>query len=127
MSAPTRARELSVWVLLLAGPVLWFAHFMAVYLLVEGACALDTMGGDLLGFPALATLTLAATGAAVAITAATTTMAYRRWRRDPSPGHDWLSVTDGNAGLAFAGFVLGLVFAAAILFVGVPAAFLDPC
>lgn len=127
MTPSVGRRERSVWALFLAGPVVWFAHFMGVYLLVEGACALDALDEELFGMHALAAATLAATAIAVAVMVVTSALAYRRWRQDPEPGTDWLSVTDRNAGLAFAGFVLGLVFIAAVLFVGVPAAFLRPC
>ncbi|MGE3833397.1 MAG: hypothetical protein AB7H43_01290 [Acidimicrobiia bacterium] len=126
MSTDLRTPGPSIWVLFLAGPVLWFGHFMAVYLLAEAACAADVFDGDLLGLSVLSTVTLAATAAAVVVTLVTTVLAYRRWRA-AAGRDDWVDVTDRNAGLAFAGFILGVVFIAAIGFVGVPAAFLEPC
>ena len=125
MSSDARVPSPSIWVLLVAGPVIWFAHFMGVYLLAEAACTAGGLDGELLGLPLLSTVTLAATAAAVVVALLPTMRAYRHWRAAAS-GDDWIDVTDRNPGLAFAGFLLGVVFIAAICFVGVPAAFIEP-
>lgn len=124
MSSDRSQRRL--YALFLAGPVIGFVHFMAVYLLVEAACAVGALDRELLGLPLLATLTLVATGVAVVAAAVPTALAYRRWRAAAS-GDGWLEVTDGQPGLAFAGFLLGLIFITTVCFVGLPAAFLQPC
>jgi hypothetical protein len=126
VSTDPRPAMLSVWLLFLAGPVIWISHFMAVYLLVEAACATAATQHELLGMHVLSVATLAATAAAVILTVVTSGRAYARWRSATSGG-DWLDVTDRNPGLAFAGFLLGVVSIAAICFVGLPAAFLEPC
>lgn len=126
MSTATPAPRLSAWVLLLAGPVIWFAHFMGVYLLVEAACAVEATEREVLGLHVLSLTTLAATAVAVAVTLVSSGLAYLRWRRGARET-EWLDVTDSNAGLAFAGFVLGILSIVAICFVGVPAAVLEPC
>lgn len=126
MSTATPAPRLSAWVLLLAGPVIWFAHFMGVYLLVEAACAVEATEREVLGLHVLSLTTLAATAVAVAVTLVASGLAYLRWRRGAGET-EWLDVTDSNAGLAFAGFVLGILSIVAICFVGVPAAVLEPC
>lgn len=124
-----RQRSPSLWALFLAGPVISFTHFMAVYLLAEATCAVGGPGPDVLGLSLLSLVTLAATAVAIAAIAVLAVLAYRRWRAstDGDRAEDWIEVTDRNPGLAFAGFVLGLVFIAATAFVGVPAAFLEPC
>ena len=116
--------------LFLAGPVIWATHFMAVYLLGEALCVAG-VHAPLFGLPALSTLTLIATIVAVAVSVFTTRWAYQRWRasevgwdesgaraRAASAGRD----QEGQ--LALAGFLLGVLFAIAIAFVGVPAAVL---
>lgn len=126
MNAPTEQADRMIWVLFLAGPVIWIAHFMAVYLLAEAVCAADGTTTRVLGLRPVSLVTLAATAAAVAATSLLAGIAHRRWRdRRESP--DWLAGDDLNPGLALAGALLGVVFVVAILFVGVPAAFLDPC
>ena len=126
MSHEARASSPMTWVLFLAGPFIWFAHFMAVYLLVEAACATGEPHSELLGLPVLATVTIGATVLAVVVAVVATALAYRHWRA-AATGDDWIDVSDRSSGLAFAGFLLGLVFIAAICFVGLPAAYLEPC
>ena len=126
MSSEARASSPMIWLLFVAGPVIWLTHFMAVYLLVEAACTVGGIDHELFGLHVLSVATLAATAAAILVTLFTSARAYSHWR-GATGGGDWLDVTDGNAGLAFAGFVLGIVSIAAICFVGIPAAFLEPC
>lgn len=126
MTAIARLRRPAFWVLLIAGPVIWFMHFMAVYLMVEAACTVDPPDTRLLGRPILSTLTLGATVVAVIAAVAPTTLAYRRWR-NASGDDDWMEISGDNSGLAYAGFLLGVLSVVAIGFVGLPAAFLDPC
>ena len=98
--------------LFLAGPVIWIAHFMAVYLAAEALCAADA--GTLLGLPAVTAVTLLATVPAVAATALLARWALRAGRGP-------------HGGLAFMGFLMGALFAAAILLVAIPPVFLRPC
>lgn len=116
-----------IWVLFLAGPVIWFAHFMGVYVVAEAACVRGEKDTSVFGLHPLSWLTLVATGIAVAVSALLTWRAWQRWRARRDPASDWLSGDDQNPGLALAGALLGVVFILSILFVGVPAAFLDPC
>lgn len=120
-------RNRLTWLLFLAGPAIWFAHFMAVYLLAEAVCALDGDRTEVLGLRPVALVTLVATAVAVGATLLLAAAAHRRWQGHRDPGSDWLDGDDLNPGLLLAGALLGLVFVAAILFVGLPAAFLDPC
>lgn len=126
MTALDRLRRPASWMLFVAGPVIWFAHFMVVYLLVEGACTVDPPETRLLGRPVLSTLTLGATVVAAIVALAPTTVAYRRWH-SASGDDDWMEIGDDNQPLAFAGFLLGVLSIVAMGFVGLPAAFLDPC
>ena len=125
----TRAARLTrrVWALFLAGPLIWSVHFVGVYLLAEAACAEGGDGIEVLGLPVLSIVTLVATGVAVAMASMSTVAAHREWRTSTGAPRDWIAGSDTNAGLALAGFLLGLMFVVAILFVGLPAAFLEPC
>ena len=130
-SPEARRRFLTLAGLFLAGPSIWMAHFFAVYLVAEVLCAV-VVDADVLSLPLLSAATLLATALAVAAVAVTTLLAYRRWRRSASASHaagDDRAETQGehDAEIALAGFLLGILFIVAILFVGMPAAVLDPC
>ena len=100
--------------LFLAGPVIWIAHFMAVYLVAEALCTAEVDAGTLLGLPTVTAVTLLATVPAVLATAL-----LARWALRVSKGP--------HGGLAFIGFLMGLLFVVALLFVGIPPVFLRPC
>ncbi len=130
-SPEARRRFLTLAGLFLAGPSIWMAHFFAVYLVAEVLCAVG-VDAEVLSLPLLSAATLLVTALAVVAAAVTTVLAYRRWRRTVSASHvadDQSSETQGghDAQIALAGFLLGILFIVAILFVGMPAAALDPC
>jgi hypothetical protein len=107
-SAPT-------WVALLAGPVLWIAHFVVVYVGSEITCRGD--GTEWGGTPAATVITLTATAAAV-IAIGIAALLTERERRRPAAGDNRLLAV---------GLALDALFAASVLAVGVPALVLDPC
>lgn len=127
MKTGTESSSRMIWVFFLAGPVIWIVHFMAVYLLAEAACAAGAGGPRLLGFSLLALVTLVATVLAVGAAGVLAMRAYQIWRGRTDASSDWLAGAERDAGLALLGWLLGAFFVVAILFVGVPAAFLDPC
>lgn len=127
MSGVSERSSRMIWVLLVAGPVIWFTHFMAVYSLAEAVCAMSPSDQRLLGLQLVSLATLIATALAVFATALYGWFAYRYWRARRSAGFDWLDGDDLNPGLALAGCLLSALFVVAVLFVGVPAAVLDPC
>ncbi len=131
VSGDRRARVL--WVVFLAGPVIWLAHFMLVYLVVEAGCTGDGPGLELLDPPVSHAVTIVATAAGALACLASARWAYRRWR-SPSPVARAASRTELSRGLeenvrslAFAGFVLAMLSFVAIVFVGLPALFLPGC
>ena len=131
-SPEARRRFLTLAGLFLAGPSIWMAHFFAVYLVAEVLCAVG-VGAEVLSLPLLSAVTLLATALAVVAAAVTTVLAYRRWRHTASASQvadgDQSSETreEHDAQIALAGFLLGILFIVAILFVGMPAAALGPC
>lgn len=108
-----------VWVLLLAGPVTWFVHFMVVYLVVEAGCAGGGPGFEAFDPPVPKATTLAATAVAVIACTAFSVWSYRRWRAGGGPSGS----VDGT--MAFVGFLLASFSAVAVLFVGLPALLLE--
>jgi heme/copper-type cytochrome/quinol oxidase subunit 2 len=131
-SPEARRRFLTLAGLFLAGPSIWMVHFLVVYLLAEALCAAD-VDAEIGSLPALSVVTLVLTLVAVAGAALTTVLAFRRWRRAAGDapvddGHQGsASSGEHDAELALAGLLLGTFFIVAILFVGLPAAILDPC
>lgn len=135
-----------IWLIVLAGPVIWFAHFGAVYLLSEVACRFGLLEGEVLGLRALAVVVLAATIVAAAGALVPSVLAWRRWhhlvasgigtppeqrgavsdRPHPS-GRVGAASPDRDRSLAFVGVLLGVMFVLAILAVGLPALVLAPC
>lgn len=102
------------WIALLAGPSLWWGHFMAVYLLGEVACEVGWTGPALFGLTVLAWLVIAGTVASLAVLALAARMTWT-YRQDHG-GH-----------LLGIGLALDALFAVAIVFTGIPAAVLPPC
>lgn len=131
---PDAPSSRTIWVLFLAGPTIWFAHFMLVYLVAEAVCVGGRPDRELWGMPLVSTVTVVATVAAVVAIAAFTAVAYRRWRQDEAlvdgqgDDEEELAAAVGrDRALAFAGFVLGVLFVVAVLYTGAPALWLTPC
>lgn len=113
-----RSPRMRQWALLLGGPLIWAAHFFAVYLLTEAACGRGT--GDRFDPGLVSGSVLVLTAAAIA-------------------GGTWialrgvLGVRHTGGGDEIDGFfawmtaALGLVFVVSVGFVGVPAAVLPTC
>jgi len=98
--------------LFLAGPIIWYLYFWVVYLAAEAGCTADA--GEVVTW-----VTIGLTGGTMVA------VAYYAWRaaRARTEGDD----DDGSGSLIRAGFLMGLVFVVASLFVGVPALVLQPC
>ncbi|HSJ34163.1 MAG TPA: hypothetical protein VLB85_03840 [Acidimicrobiia bacterium] len=110
MTRALRPSTLPWWLLFLAAPLIWYAHFWAVYLVAEAACRLGT--GDRTW---LSVAVVIVTVAAVALILWVTVGALRRG----GDGH--------RAELAWVGGMLGFVFALATVAVGMPAVAFGPC
>lgn len=119
-SPAARRRFLTLAWLFLAGPVIWIVHFMVVYLLTEALC--DSPGSRIAGFPAASAVTVVATALAVLAVTVFSARAHQRWRASTAGQQE-----EPDAALALVGVLLGVLFLAAILFVGLPALALDPC
>lgn len=117
------------WVLLLAGPVIWFAHFMVVYLIAEAGCTGDGALLDRFDPPTPVVATWIATAVAVPAGIAAAVWAWRSWRasgQDDDLATDAAGPTAGlgplrTSSLAFIGVVLSVGSVGAILFTAAPA------
>lgn len=119
----TTSTSRPTWIALLAGPSIWFGHFMGVYLLAEAACAADSTGPQVLGLSLLSFSILAATALAVGVVliAVVRTISYRRQQT----GGD--GPTTATRNLLWLGLLLDGLFIIAILFTGLPVLVLNPC
>ena len=124
---PRTRRDLAMFV---GGPVVWFGHFVVVYLVAEAGCTGGGPGLRLFGPPVPRVVTLAATVVAFVACLAVAGWEYRRWRERPrQPEQDEGRHDDQAAGgaLAFTGLLLALVSGVSVLFVGLPALVLPSC
>ena len=122
------------WIAFLAGPVIWFGHFMLVYTVAEAGCTGAGAGLRFFDPPVPVLTTIVTTPLAAIACLGAAFWAYRRWRGGTDTS---APVTDGRfrgsgddergGSLAFAGMLLSLVSFLSVLFVGVSALFLQPC
>ena len=121
------------WVVFLGGPVIWFAHFMLVYLVAEAGCTGGGPGLRAFNPPVPTVVTLAATAVAVAGCLAFAIWGHRRWVAarqavavdDPHGLSGEHEERDRGGTMAFASFLLSLFFVVAVLIVGLPALVLE--
>jgi len=123
-----------IWLVFLGGPVLWFSHFVVVYLVAETGCTGDGPGLRAFNPPVPTAVTLAATAVAAAGCLLFAAWGRRRWiaaRRGMGPADDPGGVADrdteddGGGAMALASVLLSLFSFVAVLFVGLPAPFLE--
>lgn len=127
------------WVVFTAGPVIWFGHFMLVYLVAEAGCTGDGPGLERLDPPVPVITTLVATVIAVALCAAAARWGWRWWRDGSHRATPHVTSDDGtevipavtpsprDVSLGFAGAILSLFSLVAVLFTAAPALVLGPC
>ncbi len=121
------------WVVLLGGPVIWFSHFMLVYLIAEAGCTGGGPGLRAFNPPVPSAATLAATAVAAAGCLAFALWAHRRWmaarRGEAADNPGELSgpyeERDRGGTMALASLLLSLFSFVAVLFVGSPALVFD--
>lgn len=128
-SDPETRRAMAAFV---AGPVVWFAHFMIVYLVAEAGCTGDGPGLELFDPPVPAVVTIVVTVVAALACLWVVRWEYRRWRsqrRTPDRDQTVPDSAEPEAGapLSFAGLLLGAVSFISVLFVGLPALVLTGC
>lgn len=128
---PWTRRALTLFV---AGPVVWFAHFIVVYVVAEAGCTGAGTGLRLLDPPVPTVVTLAATAVATVACAVIAWWEYQRWQADRRPiSAEHTEVVPESedpqirGALAFVGLLLAVVSLLSVLFVGLPAIVLPAC
>lgn len=126
---PETRRAMAAFV---AGPVVWFTHFLVVYLVAEAGCTGDGPGLDLFDPPVPTVVTLVATLVAAAACLWVVRWEHRRWRtqRHAAEAAEDVPMTaesGSGAPLSFAGMLLGVISFVSVLFVGLPALVLTGC
>ncbi len=120
---------------LLIGPVVWFAHFMLVYLVSEAGCTGGGEGLRVFDPPVPTVVTLAATVVATLACLAFAAWEYRRWRASGEE-HSAPRARERSAELEeqatsgmlhFVGLLLAVISLLSVLFVGLPALVLPSC
>lgn len=121
----TREGWPSLWFGVLAGPIVYSLHFVAVYLLVEAACKAGLLQFTVLGINGISFWVVLLTLVAAGFTGYSTFVAYREWRQiQPTSegGHEGHASLMAQVGLWLSGF-----FTVVILLTGLPALFLVVC
>jgi hypothetical protein len=111
-------RDPQAWItafIFAGGPILWFAHFMFVYVVAEAGCTGEGQGLRAFNPPVPLVVTLATTALFAVAVAAIAIWAFRRWRRGV------------HGGMAFGGLLLSCLSLIAILWVGMPAVLFPGC
>lgn len=123
LSGDRQAR--SIFVVLLGGPVVWFTHFMVVYLVVEAGCTGSGDGLAVFDPPVSDVVTLAATAVAAAVCLGLAVWGLRRWRA--SMAGRPVAGGERDGALALAGTLLSVLSFVTVLLVGLPALVLSAC
>lgn len=79
---------------LIAGPLIWLAHFLSIYIVNALACARSVLAGLWLGLPISSWIIVAGSAAALAAMAVVAWRQRARVRaRNAPPFHAWLAAT----------------------------------
>lgn len=126
VSADRATRRL--WALFVGGPIVWFTHFMVVYLVAEAGCTGDGPGLRMFDPPVPTVVTVVATIVAAIACTAIALWGLRWWRRARVEA-DRTGVSDRRhtQTLVFAGVVLAVFSVAAVVYTALPAFALWSC
>lgn len=125
--------SLILWTRLLSGPIIWAAHFLLGYMLVEAFCQTG-LHFNILGFNGLSFILVAITIIAVLGSAYLGLQSYRDWG-NMNPGRSFRErfrqteywTDEAVEFMYFSGFLLSVLFTATIIMVGLPVLFLRIC
>ncbi len=112
---------------LLAGPILWTAHFLFGYGLVQFLCPVGQGDFRILGFNGVQALIVGATLAALALLLLVVWRALGLWRRATQEAQSDEREEEPLVWLSLGAVVLGGLFGAGILFSSIPALLFPPC
>lgn len=129
-STPTLSST-RVWIGMIGSPAVWGVHFMLVWALVEGGCAVGIGEQRLLGGNAVQVTVLVATVIALLLTAASGVIAYGNWQRarmiNTNVGGIAARAAERTNFLALVGLSFTVIFFVVIVFTALPVFVLPPC
>jgi hypothetical protein len=119
---------------LIAGPLVWTAHFLTLYIFTAIACAHGFFRQEILGVRVVPLFGGAVTVVAVALILDAVVLAYWRWRGLPSdeapasqPPHDANDVASRRRFMAYAGLLLSGLALIATVWETLPIVFFATC
>ena len=118
----------------IAGPLVWTAHFLSLYIFTAIACAKGFFHEEILGMRVVQRFGAAVTVLAVVLILDAILLSYRRWRGmpwdgrpDPLPPHDANDVASRRRFMAYAGFLLSGLALIATIWETLPIVFFATC
>ena len=119
---------------LIAGPLVWTAHFLSLYLFTAIACAKGFFHDEILGLRVPQLFAGAVTVVAVVLILDAVVLCYRRWRGlsgegrvAPLPPHDSSDMASRRRFMAYAGFLLSGLALIATIWETLPIVFFASC
>ena len=129
-----RAFERDSLFTLIAGPLVWTVHFLALYIFTAIACAQGFFHHEFLGVRIVQLFGGAVTVVAVGLILDAAVLSYRRWRGMPSDGepaplppHDANDVASRRRFMAYAGLLLSGLALIATVWETLPLLFFATC
>ncbi|HSA80251.1 MAG TPA: hypothetical protein VLE23_05470 [Geminicoccaceae bacterium] len=119
---------------LIAGPLVWTAHFLTLYVFTAIACAHGFFDRDILGVRVVPLVGGAVTLLAVALILDALVLSYRRWQgkpwdggSEPLPPHDRNDAASRRRFMAYAGLLLSGIALIATIWETLPIVFFSTC
>ena len=129
-----RAFERDSLFTVIAGPLVWTAHFLTLYVFTAIACAHDFFHQEILGVRIVPLFGAAVTVVALALILDAAVLSYRRWRGTssdgepaPLPPHDTNDVASRRRFMAYAGLLLSGLALIATVWETLPILFFATC
>lgn len=128
-----RAFERDSLFTLIAGPLVWTAHFLTLYVFTAIACARGFFHAEMLGVRVVPLVGGVVTLIAVALILDAAVLSYRRWRGMPDggpaplPPHDANDVESRRHFMAYAGLLLSGLALIATIWETLPIIFFATC
>jgi hypothetical protein len=114
---------------LIAGPLVWSAHFLALYVFTAIACARGVFDDEVFGVRIVALAGSALSLLAIALIGDALYLSWRRWRSDLSdePPHDGDDKAGTRQFMAYAGLLLSALALLATIWQTLPVYFFASC
>jgi hypothetical protein len=118
----------------IAGPLVWTAHFLTLYVFTAIACAKGFFDDEILGLRVVQLFGGAVTAVALLLILDAMMLSYRRWRGmpwdgrpGPLPPHDTNDIHSRRRFMAYAGFLLSGLALIATIWETLPIVFFAAC